>query len=539
MSYHNNNIPGNSQSKRNAQGQTAPRGYHYMPDGTLMSDAEHARLYGASPESSTPPVSSTSSTGCGIIGMSPQWTPGMLLSSPIYWPNLAATAGPGTVLFDMTTWILSSGISAPVSINEVARYGNKIWQCVSYSLNNNVQGWVQKIIELDFDDSIPSASFSRLIPLQNNNLLDGFGGTANYFASATSINSTTIILARRCVDCLVYKNDIIKFDVSGSTAVETILFATSNQVMDLAYVPSSNTLVAIESALVQPFGYQAAHYTMTGALLGTVPIVATTGIFCHNGNVIIPGNGALDLASMTLDTSPSYISYAMELNVDAASDPECCDGSLGIPGCTDPTAQNYDPTATVDDGSCIATVYGCTDPVALNYYAGAQVDDGSCCYTSLVYDPTCNCAVCAGAGCTDPLALNYDPLATPDDGSCVYPPPVNPCKELWTINPTLVQSCCEWCKENALIPGGLYGPPPPGCFDWHCDCCKPPMIKNLDLDLSDIPAAGERRAFTITGEGDGEVEFELRVRDKDTGKYYNFVTNLFQTEETSLEDTIK
>ena len=25
----------------------------------------------------------------------------------------------------------------------------------------------------------------------------------------------------------------------------------------------------------------------------------------------------------------------------------------GTPGCTDPTATNYDPSATVDDGSCI------------------------------------------------------------------------------------------------------------------------------------------------------------------------------------------
>ena len=44
MSYHN--IPSSAiQSKTNAQGQVAPQGYHYMPDGTLMSDAEHARLY--------------------------------------------------------------------------------------------------------------------------------------------------------------------------------------------------------------------------------------------------------------------------------------------------------------------------------------------------------------------------------------------------------------------------------------------------------------------------------------------------------------
>jgi len=35
------------QSRVNTQGQVAPPGFHYMPDGTLMSDAEHARIYGS------------------------------------------------------------------------------------------------------------------------------------------------------------------------------------------------------------------------------------------------------------------------------------------------------------------------------------------------------------------------------------------------------------------------------------------------------------------------------------------------------------
>ena len=34
------------QSTTNAQGEAAPVGFHYMPDGSLMSDLEHARLYG-------------------------------------------------------------------------------------------------------------------------------------------------------------------------------------------------------------------------------------------------------------------------------------------------------------------------------------------------------------------------------------------------------------------------------------------------------------------------------------------------------------
>ena len=52
------------------------------------------------------------------------------------------------------------------------------------------------------------------------------------------------------------------------------------------------------------------------------------------------------------------------------------------PGCTDPLADNYDPSANFDDGSCI--YYGCTDANALNFDSGANTDDGSCEY-SCVY----------------------------------------------------------------------------------------------------------------------------------------------------------
>ena len=80
-----------------------------------------------------------------------------------------------------------------------------------------------------------------------------------------------------------------------------------------------------------------------------------------------------------------------------------CQGS-GL-GCTNPSAFNYDPNATIDDGSC-CYVSGCTDPVALNFNSSACFDDGSC------IQPI--------NGCTDPLANNYDPSANVDDGSCCY-----------------------------------------------------------------------------------------------------------------------
>ena len=91
-------------------------------------------------------------------------------------------------------------------------------------------------------------------------------------------------------------------------------------------------------------------------------------------------------------------------------------GSCGV-GCTDATACNYDPEATLDDGSCDFDCNGCTDPEACNYDATATQDDGSC----LTLD---DCGECGGdnstcTGCTDPEACNYDAGALFDDGSCI------------------------------------------------------------------------------------------------------------------------
>ena len=61
-------------------------------------------------------------------------------------------------------------------------------------------------------------------------------------------------------------------------------------------------------------------------------------------------------------------------------------------------------------------------------------------------------------------------------------------------------------------------------------------ISAFDLDLSDISAEGESRAFEIIG--GSEVEFRLEVKDNTTGYYYNFATNLFQAKQAFLNESI-
>ena len=62
------------------------------------------------------------------------------------------------------------------------------------------------------------------------------------------------------------------------------------------------------------------------------------------------------------------------------------------PGCTDSNAENYDPSAGYDDGTCTyPPILGCTSPTACNYNQFATEDDGSCafCYTEYG-DSICN-----------------------------------------------------------------------------------------------------------------------------------------------------
>ena len=121
----------------------------------------------------------------------------------------------------------------------------------------------------------------------------------------------------------------------------------------------------------------------------------------------------------------------LDCNSDCLNDIDAdgiCD-ELEIFGCTYPLADNFDSSATQDDGSCI--YFGCTDSVACNYNESANTDDGSCDYVEDIY-LDCNgdclndedgdgvCDEIEVSGCVDEIACNFSVVATDDDGSCVY-----------------------------------------------------------------------------------------------------------------------
>ena len=56
----------------------------------------------------------------------------------------------------------------------------------------------------------------------------------------------------------------------------------------------------------------------------------------------------------------------------------CTIKKIPVYGCVDPLANNYDATATIDDGSCVYDVKGCMSRDASNFNPDATIDDGSC-----------------------------------------------------------------------------------------------------------------------------------------------------------------
>ena len=56
-----------------------------------------------------------------------------------------------------------------------------------------------------------------------------------------------------------------------------------------------------------------------------------------------------------------------------------CQEEIGVIGCTDELAYNFNADAEVDNGNC-QYIEGCTDPAALNFNEYAMIMDGSCVY---------------------------------------------------------------------------------------------------------------------------------------------------------------
>lgn len=177
------------------------------------------------------------------------------------------------------------------------------------------------------------------------------------------------------------------------------------------------------------------YFVMVGNTVGTMPLrigragnaIPETSLVRYPQNNGLAYMAKMPIVRMNLFTpaqipgctNPIAINYLPTATIDDAS----CD----IPGCTNQTSSNFNPSATWDNGTCI--ILGCTNPLATNYNPLATVNNGTCIIPGCT-DPnasnynssaTVSNGTCIYLGCTNPLASNYNPNANQNDGSCIFP----------------------------------------------------------------------------------------------------------------------
>jgi hypothetical protein len=225
------------------------------------------------------------------------------------------------------------------------------------------------------------------------------------------------------------------------------------------------------------------------------------------GNVIASGG-------LTAGAGPEVIGFALG----------------GTVGCTDTAANNYDPSAICDDGSCAAcpaseqlmsmimtdsfgdgwngATYQISDLVTAAVIASGTIVAGSAqtdficmadgCYSLSVGGGTFDGeigfsfedqlgnvifaggapfgpsgfpiggAVCAIDGCTDAICLNFNPYANNDDGSCVCPPDNNDCSNATLITCGIqIAGTSINSQDNELLTGTDCGTGVDGPGVWY------------------------------------------------------------------------
>ena len=168
-----------------------------------------------------------------------------------------------------------------------------------------------------------------------------------------------------------------------------------------------------------------------------------------------------------------------------------CPHAQTVEGCTDSTANNYDPNANTDDGSCDFT---CTDPL---YMECGNTQNLPC--NGLVSDMQDAINNSVVEGCNDSSATNYDPNATGCLATSTQQPQnplvgpgefeANQCGATYTgVTDPNNTDCCTYGSSTSgntnYMPGGI------GNVTGPTNVGPTATLSTKDIDLSKPPQAG-------------------------------------------------
>lgn len=211
-------------------------------------------------------------------------------------------------------------------------------------------------------------------------------------------------------------------------------------------------------------------------------------------------------------------------------------------GCTDATACNFDPNATNDDGSCffvndpcddgdpntindiidpgcacsgVVALTGCTDAAACNFNPGATVDDGSCLIigtgcddgdpntTGDVIDANC---VCAGTTTGGALVFTHTTVCNCAAGVDLDGDGLSDlAQHVYTIDPLSTSGPYTTAATNVLDATGAP----------YTNAALDALIASLD------PMDGSSFSFTVYSTADGSTSIQVDLTDAATGQTLN------------------
>ena len=243
---------------------------------------------------------------------------------------------------------------------------------------------------------------------------------------------------------------------------------------------------------------------------------------------------------------------------------ECCQDDDPIEGCTDPTAENYNPVATIDDGSCIypSPNYSCSQmDIGGGVINGTCIEDPNGPYSTLGECENTGCSVCMNIDLETVINWSQTPMGSVENfcGRCGM---AYTNTQDWALQNLPSHVDCGCCAQidvtqyatDAITTNDEYGGQMVGCeafnqpsfpqdfrdlicnqcldptyVNMHCDCCE----EGVNFEPEGMPLAPD----TASPEGMPDPEGIPTVDTPGKPKYPKY-KNKFLKQKPFLKESI-
>jgi len=184
------------------------------------------------------------------------------------------------------------------------------------------------------------------------------------------------------INCFGDNNGTIDLTVSGGATPYSFIWSNAEVTEDLSNLSSGTYTVTVTDAAGQSYTntyviaepnaltatYNVTNVSISGGNDGAIDLTASGGVapYLYYWST---GQNTEDLSNLVAGTYDVWIVDVNQCYINVI-----IDVNEVIYGCTDPSADNYDPTATTDDGSCIYS-NSCNEDTPTNLFVNGIIHD--------------------------------------------------------------------------------------------------------------------------------------------------------------------